>query len=213
MDSIRKEVALWFCIILMLLIWVGVLQLTRTPLAIDWEAVKKLPDAVTIFVGFSFAFTRWLWRWNIFRGWLVKVPDLEGTWDGEFQSTWKNPETNQGIPPMRMVLVIRQTFSSVSCTMFTKESESFSRAAQINADEETGSITVSYNYTNRSKATIRHRSPIHDGAAHLRVVTVPSRMLEGEYWTGRCTTGQMKLSFSSRRLLESFPDNVSRGNS
>ena len=29
----------------------------------------------------------------------------------------------------------------------------------------------SYNYTNRSKADIRDRSPIHDGAAHLRVVS------------------------------------------
>ena len=52
--------------------------------------------------------------------------------------------------------------------MFTKESESYSRAAQIAVDEDTGAISLSYNYTNRSKATIRHRSPIHDGAAHLK---------------------------------------------
>jgi len=135
----------------------------------------------------------------------VRVPDLQGTWEGELQSTWINPETKQGIPPLTMVLVIRQSFSSVSCTMFTKESESYSRAAQIAVEEETGAISLSYNYTNRSKATIRTRSPIHDGAAHLKVVTLPSRMLEGEYWTGRCTTGQMKLRFSSRQLIESFP--------
>ena len=90
--------------------------------------------------------------------------------------------------------------------MFTMESESFSRAAQIAIEEETGSLSLSYNYTNRSKATIRHRSPIHDGAADLRIVSVPSRMLEGEYWTGRCTTGQIKLTFRSRTLLESYPD-------
>jgi hypothetical protein len=90
--------------------------------------------------------------------------------------------------------------------MFTKESESYSRAAQIAVDEETSAISLNYNYTNRSKATIRGRSPIHDGAAHLKVVTLPSRMLEGEYWTGRCTTGQMKLRFSSRQLFESFPE-------
>ena len=88
--------------------------------------------------------------------------------------------------------------------MFTKESESYSRAAQITMED--GAISLSYNYTNRSKATIRTRSPIHDGAAHLRIVTIPSRMLEVEYWTSRCTTGQMKLTFSSRQLLESFPD-------
>jgi len=208
MNTVKKEVFLWVCIPLMLLIWVAVLQVTGTPLAINWEAVKKLPDVVTIFVIISFVFTKWLWRWRIFKDWLVRFPDLEGTWNGELQSTWINPETKKGIPPLRMILVIRQTFSSISCTMFTKESESYSRAAQIAVEEDTGSISLSYNYTNRSKATIRHRSPIHDGAAHLKIVTVPSRMLEGEYWTGRCTTGQMKLHFSSRQLLESFPDNI-----
>ncbi len=92
---------------LMVLIWVVVLQVTRTPLSINWEAVKKLPDVVTVFVIISFVFTKWLWRWRIFKDWLVRFPDLQGTWKGELQSTWTNPETKQGIPPLRMILVIR----------------------------------------------------------------------------------------------------------
>lgn len=206
MNTVRKEVVLYVCLAVMLVIWVVVLRATGTPLSINWEAVKKLPDVVTIFVIISFAFTKWFWRWYTFKGWLVKVPDLQGTWEGELQSTWENPGTKQRIPPLRLILVIRQTFSTISCTMFTNESESYSRAAQIGVDEETGAISLSYNYTNRSKANIRDRSPIHDGAAHLKVVTVPSRMLEGEYWTGRRTTGQVTLTFHSCQLLESFPD-------
>jgi len=42
----------------------------------------------------------------------------------------------------------------------------------------------------------------------LILLVIASRMLEGEYWTGRCTTGQMKLTFSSRQLVESFPENA-----
>jgi hypothetical protein len=42
----------------------------------------------------------------------------------------------------------------------------------------------------------------------LRIVTVPSLMLEGEYWTGRCTTGDIILRFSSRELLENFSDSI-----
>ena len=208
MESIKKEVLIYLMLGLMLLIWVGVLQATGTPLSINWEAINKLRDVVTIFVIVSFFFTRWMWRWKIFtyKGWLVQVPNIQGTWAGDLQSTWKDPTTDRVIPPLRMILVIRQTFSTVSCTLFTKESESFSRAAQIAVEEETGLVTLSYNYTNRSKADIRHRSPIHDGAAHLRVVTIPSRMLEGEYWTGRCTTGTMKLQFQTEELLEAFPD-------
>jgi hypothetical protein len=208
MESIKKEVQIWFSLIVILLIWVGVLTLTSTPLSINWKAIKQLPDVVTIFVIARFAFTRWMWHWTIFtyKGWLVRVPVIQGTWVGDLQSTWVNSKTNQDIPPLKMILVVRQTFSTLSCTMFTKESESYSRAAQMAVDEETGTITVSYNYTNRSKADIRHKSPIHDGAAHLRVVTLPHRMLEGEYWTGRCTTGTMKLQFHSKDLYEAFPD-------
>jgi len=208
MDNIKKEAFLYLCIGLMLLIWVTILEMTGTPLSINWEAVKKLPDAVTVFVVISFVFTKWLWRRPFFRGWLVRFPNLQGTWEGELHSTWENPGTKQRIPPLKLILVIRQTFSSISCTMFTKESESYSRAAQLALDDDAGAISLSYSYTNRSKANIRDRSPMHDGAAHLKVVTVPSRMLEGEYWTGRRTTGQMKLRFSARQLLESFPDNV-----
>jgi hypothetical protein len=206
MDHVRKE-AIWAaCIVLMLALWTGVLLATGTPLAINWEAVKKLPDAFSIFVILSFVFTKWLWRLRLFRGWLVRVPYLQGTWDGEFQSTWEDPITHTGIAARRMVLVIRQTFRSIHCTAFTDESESTSRAGQIAVDDESGSISLSYNYTSRSKVALRNRSPIHDGAAHVRVVSVPKRMLEGEYWTGRCTTGQIKLSFLSRDLLERFPD-------
>jgi SMODS-associating 2TM, beta-strand rich effector domain len=91
-----------------------------------------------------------------------------------------------GCSALRMILVVKQTFHSISCTMFTMESESFSRAAQLEVEEESGSLTLSYNYTNRSKATMRDKSPIHDGATHLRVISVPMRLLEGDYWTGRC---------------------------
>jgi hypothetical protein len=96
----------------------------------------------------------------------------------------------------------------MSCTLFTKESVSYSKSAQIAKDDEADAISVNFNYTNRSKATIRDKSAIHDGAAYLRVVTNPSRMLEGEYWTSRCTTGDMKLRFYSRDLLATFPDNA-----
>jgi SMODS-associating 2TM, beta-strand rich effector domain len=208
MESIKKEILIYFSLGLMLLIWVIVLRVSGTPLSINWEAIKKLPDVVTIFWIVSFVFTKWLWRISWLGGWIVQFPYLQGTWKGELQSTWKNPETGKVILPLPMILVIRQTFSTISCTMFTKESVSDSRAAQLAKGEKTGAISLSYNYTNRSLATIRERSPIHDGAAHLRVVTLPSRMLEGEYWTGRCTTGLMKLHFSSHQLLESFPDKI-----
>jgi SMODS-associating 2TM, beta-strand rich effector domain len=208
MESIKKEAQIWFSVIVFLLIWVSLLTLTSTPLSINWEAGKKLPDAVTIFVVVRFAFTQWMWRWKMFtyKGWLVRVPDIQGTWAGELESTWENPKTGQRVPPIKSFLVIRQTFSTISCTMFTKEMVSYSRAAQLVRDEQSDAIALSFNYTSTPKAVVRERSAVHDGAADLRVVRIPERMLEGEYWTGRCTTGDIRLRFHSEELLETFPD-------
>ena len=206
MHNVKKEALLWVRFITLLCIWAAMLYAEGEGFAINWKAIAIIPHVVTVYVVLAFVFSKWLWRLPVFRGWLVPFPDLQGTWLGELRSTWKNPETGQGIPPLRMTVVIRQTFSSVSCTLFTKESESYSTAAQITFDDESGSLTLDYTYTNRSKATLRHRSPIHDGAARLRIVTLPERALEGEYWTSRCTTGEMSLRFLSRKLLGVFLD-------
>jgi hypothetical protein len=210
MKNVKQEALLWVQLGGFVAIWAVVLYLTGTELAINWEAVKKLPDVVTVYVVLTFVFTKWLWKLPIFRGWLVPFPNLQGTWEGELKSTWTNPETGQVIPAIPAVVVVRQTFSSVSCTLFTEESESYSTAAQISLDEESGALHLNYNYTNRPRATLRHRSTIHDGAARLRIVTVPERSLVGEFWTSRCTAGDISLKFKTRKLLEKFPSQQTR---
>lgn len=203
MKNIKKEALLWVQLGSFVAIWAAVLYLSGTGLSINWEAVKKMPDAVTLYVTLAFVFTKWLWRLPLFQDWLVPFPNLQGTWNGELKSTWKDAD-GRTIPPIPATLVIRQTFSSVSCALFTQESESYSAAAQISRDEESETLHLNYNYSNRPKATIRDRSAIHDGAAHLRIIERPGRALEGEYWTGRCTTGEMSFKFRSRALVDNF---------
>ena len=205
MKNVKEEALLWVRVVSPIAIWAIILYATDTKLSINKEAIKKLPDVVTVYVILSLVFTKWLWRLRFFRSWLVPFPDLQGTWEGQVTSTWKNPNTNETLSPIPIILVIRQTFSSISCTLFTKESESHSTSAQFSRDED-GAVRLSYIYTNRPKATIRDRSEIHEGAARLNVVTVPQRSLEGEFWTGRCTTGEMSLNFKSKELFESFPN-------
>lgn len=204
MKNIRKEIFVWIQLVAFVVIWAVVLLASGTSLEIGWEAIKKLPNVVTIYVLLALVFTNWAWRLSIFKKWLVPLPDLQGTWKGTLESTWIDPATNQKIPPKDVMLVIKQNFSSISCVMYTDESDSFSNTAQINEDDESGIFRLSYNYTNRSKANVRDRSAIHDGAVILKVITEPEKVLKGEYWTSRKTTGDISVKFVSRKLAESF---------
>ena len=204
MKGIRKKVSDWVHVVAPLVIWVVVLlafgvDFDRPVSEIGLEAVTKLSYVVAIYSVLVIVFVNWAWRLRIFKGWLVQSPNLQGTWKGTLESTWIDPETKQKIPPKGVTLVIKQTLSTISCVMYTDESESFSNTAQINEDDDSGIFRLSYNYTNRPKASVRERSEIHDGAAILKV-NESERTLEGEYWTSRKTTGEIRLEFFSKKL-------------
>lgn len=204
MKNIKHEVLRLIEVALPIVVWVGVLQATHTPLGLNIEAVKKIPDVVTICVILAWVFKHWMWKWRIFQGWLVPYPNLEGTWRGTVASNWVNPETGQQIAPLTVTMVIKQSFSKVSCTVYTAESKSYSTSATITQYEDSEQLFLDFNYTNRSKAVIRDRSPIHDGASRLKIITKPYLQLEGEYWTSRCTRGDMELKYVSEELDQKF---------
>ena len=169
-----------------------------------WVAIKQIPLAISIYAIIGVIFTKWIWRWSPLQGWLIKIPDLQGTWRGELKSDWINPETQKGIDPIPVVLVVRQTFSSIKCTLMTKESTSYSTTADINIVPSGDDLYLTYNYTNRPKAVIRDRSAIHDGASILKIIRKPNKCLEGEYWTSRKTRGDINLIFESKNITEKF---------
>ncbi len=205
MEKINNTVKIHAQILTFLIIWGAVLLITQTYSTLDlWTAVKQIPQAISIYVIIGIIFTKWLWRLKFLQSWLIKIPDLQGTWRGELKSDWIDPKTGKGIDPIPMVLVIRQTFSSIKCTLMTKESTSYSTTADINVVPSGEDLCLTYNYTNRPKATIRDRSAIHDGASILKIISKPNKCLEGEYWTSRKTRGEMTLTFDSKELVEQF---------
>lgn len=202
MKNIRQEAAIWIQLGALVAIWAVILLATQTKLEINWEAIKKLPDVVMVYGVLYLLFTRWVWRWPILQGWLVPFPDLQGTWRGELQTTWRNPETGAVPGPIPVTLAIRQTFSVVSVVMFTGESMSHSTAASLSEADDSGVKRLSYTYTNTPKVGVRHRSIVHDGAAVLRIISDGERRLEGEYWTNRKSTGEMRLRYESAKIVE-----------
>lgn len=205
MEKVNNTVKIYTQIITFLIVWGMVLIFSRSYSA--WDiifALKQVPTAISVYAIIGIIFIKWLWKWPFLQGWLIRVPNLQGTWRGELKSDWVNPETGKGIDPIPVILVIRQTFSNIKCTLMTKESTSYSTTADINIVPGGEDLFLTYNYTNRPKAVIRHRSKIHDGASILKITKKPEMRLEGEYWTSRKTIGDMSLKFESKDLIERF---------
>ena len=213
MKNIRHEILVWVQLCSFIGIWICLLLISSSTLQINVEALKKLPDVVTIYALLALIFTKWAWKLPVFKKWLVPFPNLQGTWFGRLESTWVNPSTGERVPPKGVALVIKQTYTSMSCVMYTDESESYSTTAQINEDDDSGVLRLSYGYTNRSRATVRDRSAIHDGASILRITNGSENKLEGEYWTSRKTTGEISVKLVSKELARSFSEAEGMGGS
>jgi hypothetical protein len=206
MKNIKDGAIIWGQLLSFIAIWSVILFLTNTPLTINVEAIKKLPDVVMVYAVLLFVFTKWVWRMPLLQGWLVPFPDMEGTWEGTLQTTWIDPKTKKSPAPIPLILVIRQSFDLISCVMYTKESNSHSTTANFMKEDDSGIKRLTYVYSNRPDASIRERSAVHDGAAILTIASKPKKKLEGEYWTNRKTTGSINLTFKSKELFEGFPD-------
>lgn len=169
-----------------------------------WNAIRKIPTVITIDFGVWLFFSKWAWKWKIFQGWLVPFPVLEGTWSGVMKSTWIDPATGKTATPIPFTLVIKQSFLSVSCAIYTKESSSTSYSSEILVDKETKRKQFIYHYANRPQASVRDHSEIHDGTAVLDIIGDKLLEMRGEYWTSRKTTGDIEIKFISKELREGF---------
>ena len=203
MKNIRQEAFVWVQVILVTALWAAAIFMFSPSKSLSWEAIKTLPEVVTAYALLVLIFSQWAWRWPVFARWLVPFPDLQGTWLGTVRPT----ETDTpGSPraPVPATLVIRQNFSSISCSLYTLESESHGTAASLQEGEEGGVVQLNYMYLNRPRIAVRTRSEMHDGAALLSYVSKPDRGLVGEYWTSRRTTGELRFTFHSKDVAEAF---------
>lgn len=173
-----------------------------------WEFIKILPTVISIDVVLFSVFAKWGWKWQLFRGWLVRFADLNGTWLGQANSDWIDPSTRKGISPIPVMLTIKQTFLSISCVSRTAEMESHSYAESFVIDEEKQLKALAFFSTNTPINSVRYRNPAHDTAAYLRIIEKPERKLQGCYWTQHNTTGEVTLKFYSKELLEQLPKGV-----
>ena len=168
------------------------------------DLVRLVPIVASADIVAYVVFTVWLWRWKFLHVWLVPFPDLNGTWQGQIQTGWKNAEGQ--IPgPIPVILTINQTFGRISCVMRTAEMESHSYVEGFCIDKERQIRQLCYSYTSKPKASLRERSTPNDGTILFNIIGKHVQKLEGEYWTQRQTIGTITLTFLTKDLLDEFP--------
>jgi hypothetical protein len=178
MKNLNKSYEIWFYIVPFVVSWMLIIQFAGIASILSIDTIKKIPDAVMYTGIFYILFSKYFWKLNVFRKWLVPYPNLQGTWTGVLKSTWVNPKTNKPVDPIPVQFCVRQDFESIHISMFTKESSSFSQAARFILESD-DTISLSYTYSNKPQATVRDRSEIHDGAAYLRIIESKTLKLEG----------------------------------
>ncbi len=170
MRHLNIKAFLWIIVPLSILLWILIMVFSEVGADPVWNAIKKIPTVISIDFGLWIIFARWAWRWGVFQGWLVPFPVLEGTWSGLMKSTWVDPATGKILPLIPFTLIIRQSFLTINCSIYTNESSSISYSADILVDKETKRKQLIYHYANKPQASVRNRSEIHDGTALLDII-------------------------------------------
>ena len=132
------------------------------------------------FYGVLYAiFDKYLWRWRVLRTiGVVKVPDLNGIWNGCVVSSFDEHATKYDA-----TIKISQSWTQISVILKTNYSKSSSLLAAI-VTEDPGGTVLSYEYLNEPIPNAKYTMHTHRGTARLTMQS-NGKVLEGEYYTGR----------------------------
>lgn len=184
-------------------VWGVVLYISGIELS--WDYIKPYSIAVTL-VGVGVAsFEKAVWAWRVVSS-LHNVPYLKGTWHVELQSTYKDPVTQERRPPVIGYAAIRQTYSTISIRLMTKDSNSALIASDL-VRRSDGTYELAGVYQSDPQVHLRgSESEIHYGAFKLRLVGAPVNRIEGHYWTDRNTGGTIIYSSWVPEIADSFEE-------
>lgn len=150
-----------------------------------WLSVPSFAGAYSLLY---WLFDRYVWRFGLLRKLgLIQVPDLNGTWSAEIESS----EGKDG-PAQPFPIVMVQRWSKLIITVDTQ----YSRSRSITASLRTVDLPnpeLCYLYINEPKANAPESMSMHRGTA---VLEVKDNLLEGDYYTGRGrrTIGTIKIT-------------------
>jgi hypothetical protein len=185
---------------IVVLVFSGGIWITGGPLNAQW--LRFYSAAVFLATLALTVWDRLLWRVPLAQR-IESVPrNVRGTWKGRLTSAWIDPRTQQTVPEKAAYLVVRQTASEVSITLFTDEARSSSSIGTVSG--ENGSKSLEYMYLGSPDNAVQARSRIHHGSTSLRITGSPAYHLKGHYWTDRDSRGSLDFTERSNSLAEDF---------
>lgn len=208
MRNINIKAFLYIILILSATIWFALGWVAGLGLTDYWAIIKLLPTVITIDVFLLSLFIKWGWRWALFQKWLVPFPNLNGTWQGYMLTVSIAGGSESRVLAIPTILTVRQTFGNISCVMKTSEMTSYSFSEGFMIDREKQVRQLVYSYTSKPRPMVEERSKAHDGTAVFGIIGMPTKKLEGRYWTDRKTTGEIVLEFRGKKLLEDIPSDL-----
>jgi hypothetical protein len=161
------------------------------------QVLAYLPAVAALIV---LAFDLWLWKWPLIHK-AVSRPRIDGTWLSTLTPSEDShipPGGNRG--PITTAVMIDQTYWSVSATLLSPESRSYSTSAAIRRNGGSRSQAVlAYTYQNEPAQEHRPRSQPHLGASEFHISGRQPEEISGTYWTARLTAGDMHMRLLNRR--------------
>lgn len=176
-------------------LWVLGIELT-------WDHAKPYSLTLAVLSSSFWIFDKYLWkRWPFSE--LGGRPDLSGTWQVELHSSYQNPRTGQRRPIVNGYLAVRQTYTTLSIRLMTKEAESFLVASSVEKQPD-GTTYIYGVYQSDPSILLRGIvSEIHYGSFKYKIVGNPVYELIGHYWTDRHTSGSVKVYNRTKKYIDS----------
>jgi hypothetical protein len=156
--------------------WVFFRLLGKAHLEVPWWL--DAPSTMGFFAFLYAIFDKTLWRQSwVRRLGLVKVPVLEGRWQGHIRSSF-----DQHAVEHKVSVDIKQSWTRISLMLESAGSTSRTLVGSLQVDTPEGPV-LSYQYQNEPKSGAPGTMQIHYGTA--RLVLRDGVALDGDYYSGR----------------------------
>lgn len=146
----------------------------------------------TIFGILYFLLDRVVWKWISS---LINIPELDGIWDAEGISSFKDPVTGENYH-FQMQVIIKQTFTKIE--VFTETNDSTSRSTMASICTQHAVPIFRYSFENIPKNNANDELQRHPGLIELRVKS--NELLEGSYFSGKHRLRYGELIYKRKKI-------------